>query len=542
MSEKLNDSKDKEPIKISSIDKTVIIKPKASVSRLAGLMSLGTLVSRVLGFVRDRLVVQFFDVHVADAFYAAYRLPNFFRVLLGEGALSVSFLPAYVELKEKNQGEKILAGTVWTFLSVLSATISALGVFYMADFLPCIVDVEQMSLIPGKYESTLFFSQIMFSYLFLVSQFAFFMSLLNSHDEFFFPGLAPAFYNLIVIVLIILRPEFFNFKGASLPIAVVMGGVGQALILFFKSYQLKIIPRPNFLFFKPDFLKVLKRAAPSLLGIGAIQFLGVINLGFASSLEAGSITYLYLADRLLELPQSILAISLGAALLPRLSAYWANQDQGAFKDQLLDTTETYYFLAIPSAIGLWFLAEPLVTLLFATKNLNQESLKITASIVQVYAFTLIINGTAKLMLQGFYAVKNTVYPALASGFVITIHYFLAPFLMSKYGLQGLVISTTISSTLALVITFIMFQFIVTRMSLIRFLKPLPPILILNISTVIICFCTMYFWNSEDRLLIKNIYLMIGVFISAGVYFLLAFIFHFEQTKVIGQILKKIKKR
>lgn len=516
-------------------------KPKASVSKLASLMSLGTLVSRVLGFIRDRLVVQFFDVQVADAFYAAYRLPNFFRVLLGEGALSVSFLPAYVELKEKNLGEKQLAGTVWTFLSLLSATISALGVFYMVDFLPYIIDVEQISTVPMKYESTLLFSQIMFSYLFLVSQFAFFMSLLNSHDEFFFPGLAPAFYNLIVIIVIILRPEFIDFEGISLPIAVILGGVGQALILIFKSYQLKIIPRPNFLFLDSNFLKVIKRALPSIMGIGAIQFLGVLNLGFASSLDAGSITYLYLADRLLELPQSILAISLGAALLPRLTSFWAKEDHSAFKDQLLETTETYYFLAIPSAIGLWFLAEPLVTLLFATKHLNQQSLQITASIVQVYAFTLLINGTSKLMLQGFYAVKNTLYPALASCLIILIHFFLAPYLMGEFGLRGLVLSTVISSTIALIITFVAFQFYVTKISVLRLFKPIPALVLLNISTVCVCIITQYVWTLENNLLIKNIYLLVGVSASVCVYFFLAYINHFEQTKIINTIIKRIKR-
>ncbi len=538
MSNKASD-KD-ENSKTSSLNSN-LSKSKASVSKLAGLMSLGTLISRVLGFIRDRLVVQFFDVQVADAFYAAYRLPNFFRVLLGEGALSVSFLPAYIELKEKNQGEKQLAGTVWTFLSLLSATISALGVFYMVDFLPYIIDVEKISLVPMKYESTLLFSQIMFSYLFLVSQFAFFMSLLNSHDEFFFPGLAPAFYNLIVIIVIITRPEFYDFEGISLPIAVIFGGVGQALILIFKSYRLKIIPKPNFLFFDPNFLKVIKRAVPSIMGIGAIQFLGVLNLGFASSLEAGSITYLYLADRLLELPQSILAISLGAALLPRLTSYWAKDDQTSFRDQILETTETYYFLAIPSAIGLWFLAEPLVTLLFATKNLNQQSLQITASIVQVYAFTLLINGTSKLMLQGFYAVKNTLYPALASCLIILIHFFLAPYLMGEYGLQGLVLSTVISSTIALIITFVAFQFYVTKLSLLRLFRPIPALVLLNISTVIICIATQYFWSSETSLLIKNMYLLIGVLASVIVYFFLAYINHFEQTKVINSIIKRIKK-
>ncbi len=516
---------------------------KQSVTKAAGLMSIGTLLSRILGFIRDRLIVQLFDVQVADSFYAAFRLPNFFRILLGEGALSVAFLPAYVDLKQKNPGqERLLSGTVWTFMSVLSATVSGLAVFYMVNFLPYIVDVEQISQIPNKYETTLLFSQIMFSYLFLVSQFAFFMSILNSHGEFFFPGLAPAVFNFLVIAIILVNPNFNGIPGEALPVAVMIGGIGQALLVFFKAYHLQIIPKPNFLFFEPQFIKVLKRAAPSLVGIGAIQFLGVLNLGFASSLEAGSITYLYLADRLLELPQSLLAISLGAALLPSLTAKWAEDNTTGFLDQIYETISMYYFLAIPSAIGLWFLAEPMVTLLFATKNLTTDSLQLTASLVQVYAFTLLIGGTSKLLLQGFYAVKNTMYPAIVSCLIIGIHYVLAPKLMFTFGLMGLVISTTLASFCALIFTIISFQILVARMSFASFLKPLPSLILLNLSTALICFITSRVWSQEANLWVKNIYLVLGITLSVGLYFILAVAFKFEQAKIFSKILAKLGKK
>jgi putative peptidoglycan lipid II flippase len=515
------------------------LKIKQSVTKAAGLMSLGTLVSRILGFFRDRLIVQFFDVQVADAFYAAFRLPNFFRILLGEGALSVSFLPAYIDLQRRNdKSEEILAGTVWMFLSVMSATISAFAVLYMTELLPYIVDVDQFLLVPNKYEMTLLFSKIMFSYLFLVSQFAFFMSILNSHDEFFYPGLAPAVFNFLVILVMIVQPNFLGVVGDSLPLSVMVGGVGQALLVIFKSYQLKIIPKPNFLFFKPEFLKVLRRAAPSMIGIGAIQFLGVLNLGFASSLDPGSITFLYLADRLLELPQSILAISLGAALLPRLTSHWSHDDKEGFLNQIYETTTMYYFLAIPSAIGLVMLAEPMVTLLFATKNLTAENIKTTASLVQIYSIMLIVGGTSRLILQGFYAVKNTFYPAIGSCLIIGIHYFLAPELMKIWGLMGLVISTTSSSLMALLLTFICFQILVTPMNLMQFFKPIPGLILLNLPTALISFFTLMIWQHETHLSLKNIYLSVGILLSVVSYFFFAKVFKFEQVNVFLKIFRR----
>ncbi len=517
-------------------------RSKSSVTKLAGLMSVGTLISRILGFVRDRLIVQFFDVQMADSFYAAFRLPNFFRILLGEGALSVSFLPAYIDLKYRADGsDKLLAGTVWTFLTILSATLSVLAIYFMSDLMPMIVDAQNLQQIPGKYETTLLFSKIMFSYLFLVSQFAFFMSLLNSHDEFFIPGLAPAAFNLIVILVILIQPNILGVAGEALPFAIIFGGIGQALLVFFKAFQIKIIPKPNFFFLSPKFLQVLRRAAPSMIGIGAIQFLGVLNLGFASSLDPGSITYLYLADRLLELPQSILAISLGAALLPALTSLWAEDDNQSFLSQIYETTSMYYFLAIPSAIGLAVLAEPMVTLLFSTKNLTHEGLKVTSTLVQVYSIMLLVAGTSRLLLQGFYAVKNTVYPAVGSCLIIAVHYFLAPELMAIFGLMGLVISTTASSLLALFLTFISFQFLVTPMSLTQFFRPLPSLLLLNLLTLLISYGTLIVWQSEKSYLLRNILLIFGISISVAVYFIAARIFKFDQVKVFFRIFKRLKK-
>lgn len=512
-----------------------------SVSSLALLMSLGTFLSRILGFVRDRLIVQFYDVQVADAFYAAFRLPNFLRILLGEGALSVAFLPAYVDLKRDPEAARKLAGTVWGFLTLLSATISVLGVFYMQDLLPYLVDAENFLKTPNKYENTLLFSQIMFGYLFLVSQFAFFMSMLNSHDEFFYPGLAPALFNLLVILVIVFKISPYGVEGDSLPLAIMVGGLGQAILVYIKCVKLKILPRINFFFLSPEFTKVLKRAAPSLIGLGAVQFLGVMNLGYASSLDAGSITYIYLADRLLELPQSILAISLGAALLPRLTAYWSEDNKTGFLNQMFETTQMYYFLAIPSAVGLVVLAKPLVALLFATKNISAEGLEITSKIVQLYSITLLVGGTSRLVMQGFYAVKNTAYPALGSCLIILIHYFLAPLFMSQMGLLGLIVSSTLSAFISLVLTFITFQFLVTKMNLGQFFSPLPKIIILNTVTFLVSYLTYYFWVFyQDHFLFKNLILIFGISMSVLLYFLVAWYFNFTQVLFLNRIKNRFK--
>ncbi len=497
---------------------------KQSVTRMAGLMSMGTLLSRILGFVRDRLMVQLFDSSMTDIFVAAFRLPNFFRILLGEGALSVAFLPAYVELKKKQNKEGELAGTMASFLFILSFVVSVLGIIFMPQFLEWFLSSVNFPVGTERFETTLFFARIMFFYLFLVSQFAFFMSLLNANEEFWFPGVAPAMFNVGVILTILFGFDVGGVKGSVLAVAVIMGGLLQFATVFFKAYQMRIVPRPNFLFLSPNFLKVLLRTAPSMVGIGAVQFIGMINVRFASSLNQSDLTFLYLADRLLELPQSILAISLGAALLSRLSALWAEDDLSGFKNQLYETASIYYFLAIPAAIGLFTLSEALVAFLFKTGQNTFADMQIIGSLVQVYAVLLLISGTSKLLLPGFYAVKNTLFPALGSCLTIVIHIFLAPYLMSYLGIQGLVLSTTISSLVALVFVFVMFRIIVTDISPLQMFKSFPMLALLNIPTFVLCWYGFELWKTTERLASKNLILVATIFTVVVVYFAVGFLF------------------
>lgn len=501
-------------------------------------MSMGTLTSRVLGFIRDRLVVQFFEGATTDIFYAAFRLPNFFRILLGEGALAVSFVPAYVELKQKKAGDQLLSGTVFAFLALLSLTASVLGIVFMPQLLELFLSSNNFAVGSERFSDTLFLARIMFFYLFLVSQFAFFMSLLNAHDEFWIPGVAPAAFNLGLILTLLFGQDIVNVKGSVLAIGVIVGGVLQFSLVFFKAFKMRIVPRPHFLFTHPQFLAVLRRTAPSLIGIGAIQFIGVINVSLASSLNPADITFLYLADRLLELPQSILAVSLGAALLPRLSSLWAEKKPESFKNQIYETASTYYFLAIPAALGLFILAEPLVTLLFKTGKNSYEDMATIGSLVQVYAVLLLVTGTSRMLLPGFYAVKNTFYPALSSCLTIVVHLCLAPFLMQQIGLKGLVVSTTLSSVVALLFTFTMFRIKVSKINPLQLFKSIPTLLLLNIPSAILCFVGFGLWQGQNHLIYKNLSLIATVVTVVVVYFALGFLFKVSYAKSFFKSLKR----
>lgn len=208
-------------------------------------MSIGTMGSRLLGLARDMLLLAFFSRTVTDAFVVAFRLPNLFRRLLGEGSLSVSFIPVFVEVKTKHGEESAqnLASSIMTLLLITTSILSILGVIWMEPLLTSLVGGEGFLKVPGKLEQTIFLARIMFSYLFLVTVYAYFMAILNALKYFLIPALAPALFNFILIVFILLPQSGSQVPGEMLSWGVIAGGVFQALLVAYKLYQLKYLPR-----------------------------------------------------------------------------------------------------------------------------------------------------------------------------------------------------------------------------------------------------------------------------------------------------------
>lgn len=414
-------------------------------------MSLGTLSSRVLGLVRDALLGSLFGRTVTDAFVVAFRLPNFFRRLLGEGSLNVSFVPVFVEQLQGEGDEELrkkramrLTHSIFTLLTLVSSTLSVLGILFMEPLMELLVGTEEFAGIPGKLELTILFARIMFVYLYLVTSYAFLMSVANSLRAFFIPALAPAFFNLCVIIAAILPESSSEYSGLNLAFGVVVGGAVQFFMVAYQLFKLGALPRLTLQIRVPGLSLVLKNMIPGLLGLGILQVISLLNIYFAGLLPEGSHTYLYYGDRLLELPQSLLAISLGTALLPTLSELLAVGQ----KPQMLLTAAKYMrfllFLALPSALGLFVLARPIVEVLFGRGEFDAQDIAATASVIQVYSLLLVASSFTKVIVPSFYALKDTKTPALVSLIVVVVHVLLAPVLISEMGLLGLVWSTTVS--------------------------------------------------------------------------------------------------
>ncbi|MEI7974106.1 MAG: murein biosynthesis integral membrane protein MurJ, partial [Bdellovibrio sp.] len=394
-------------------------------------MSAGTFASRLLGVVREMALFALFPVSITDAWSTAWRLPNLFRRLLGEGSLSVSFLPVYVRTRvEDPTGLKSreLLDAFWTLLLLVLAVLTCLGTIFVPQVLELLLQ-DQFQANTDKMQLTIIFGRIMFSFIFLVSVYAFWMAVLNALGHFAWAAMAPMFFNLAMIVSTLLPQDLLAVPGKTLAWGVLAGGILQAGVLIPQLLKKGVFPRLSLHFRQPEIWRVLKSMGPGLLGMGLLQFATLLNLYFASALAEGSVSYIYLADRLLELPLSLVSVSLGTALLPTLSKFWAQKRLSDFSHTLRKTLFLNWFLALPAALGLLILSEPIIEVLFRWGKFGAASAQATSHVLQIYSLTLLASSSVRVFVPAFYTVHNTCWPALLSGFSIAVHSLFAPWWM-----------------------------------------------------------------------------------------------------------------
>ncbi|MEY4617744.1 MAG: hypothetical protein RJB66_2704 [Pseudomonadota bacterium] len=414
-------------------------------------MALGTLSSRVLGLVRDMAFAALFPRAVTDAWTAAFRLPNLFRRLLGEGSLSISFIPVFVEAKlgddqsHTHQASNLVNG-FYTCLLLVLTLLTAGGIIAAEAVLKGLLDPAYVAN-TEQFLLTVRMARIMFGFIFLMSHFAYFMGILNALGEYSLPAMAPVFFNVAMIASTVVPADWFTSPGDGLAWGVLLGGVWQTGVLVPALIKKGYLPRPTLNWNVPGVMRVFKSMAPGLIGTGLLQITTLINLRFASRLGEGSISYIYWADRLLELPLSLVAVSLGTALLPTLSKMWSE----GHRSKLLETSQHYLrlnlFVCLPAAAGLYFLSEPIVEVLFRRGRFSEADVQATAMVVSIYSFILIASSSVRVLVPIYYAMKNTWWPATVGAICLGVHIVVAPFLMDRWGLGGLVSSSFVSASL-----------------------------------------------------------------------------------------------
>jgi putative peptidoglycan lipid II flippase len=292
-----------------------------------------------------------------------------------------------------------------------------------------------------KWELTLRLGRIMFGFTFFVTMYAFYMGLLNALGSFGLPAMAPALLNISMLVFTFVPPEWFPGHGDGLAWGVFIGGVLQASLLALVLRSRNFLPRLQRPRWNNEVAEVFKRFLPGVLGLGLLQLSTLVNLYFASGLPEGSISYIYWADRLLEFPLSLIGVSLGSALLPTLSSYAARGEHDLFRETAEESFLMNLFLSLPACLGLYFLAEPIVEVLFFHGRFTQHDLVQTAGVLKIYALSLLVVSCSRVLVPLYYARKHSRFPMILSVVCVLLHVLLAGIFIRQAGLQGLIFAS-----------------------------------------------------------------------------------------------------
>lgn len=506
-------------------------------------MAFGTMTSRILGQLRESLLAYYFDKRVTDAWAAAFRIPNLFRRLLGEGSLSVSFIPVFVDAYHDDRGRaQNLVNSVYTFLLLILGCLTTMGILYPNPLLHLVLDSSYIADVE-KFEMTLRMAKIMFGFVFFISSFAFVMGVLNALGQYTWPAIAPTFWNISMIISTILPDGYFQVHGDQLAWGVLVGGVLQAAVLVPSLIKSGYFPKPSFNFKNPDFLKVIRNMTPGLMGMGLLQFTTIVNLRFSSSLAEGTISYINYVDRLVELPLSLISVSLGTALLPALSGLLTRNEKRKFSQMTRHYLELNMMMTMAAAAGLYVLAYPIVNLLFGRGRFSPESVLMTSEILKTYCWIMIFSSGVRVLTPAYYAVKNTWFPAMISAVCLATHIVVAPILIAKYEVFGLMSSTILSATLNLFLLLLFYKKFVFEFEYWNFFKNILIYALLSVAVGLVAHLYFVLENYFPKgSLFVTINLGLSIFSSLVVFTILGYIFDLSAVKeVILKVLRKIKK-
>ena len=370
-----------------------------------------TLLSRILGYVRDVLIARAFGAGLAtDAFFVAFRIPNLLRRLFAEGAFSQAFVPILAEVRNREGPEetRALVDSVSTALFLALVVTAALGMALAP--LVIYVSAPGFAAEPGKFELTVAMLRITFPYIVFISLVALAAGVLNTWSRFAVPAFTPVLLNVSFIVGAAFFADRFEPPVLVLAWAVFAGGLLQLAWQVPFLARIGMLPRWRLNLKHPGVRRVLKLMAPAVFGVSVSQISLLINTIFASFLVTGSVSWLYYADRLMEFPAGVLGAALGTILLPSLSKHHASGSTAEYSRLLDWGLRVTLLLALPAAAALAVLAMPLIATLFHYGRFSAEDAWMTREALVAYSLGLVGMILVKILAPGFYAMQNVVTP------------------------------------------------------------------------------------------------------------------------------------
>jgi len=417
--------------------------------RSTSIISVGTLASRVLGFVRDVILAKFFGTGFqADAFFVAFKIPNLFRDFVGEGAANSAVVPVFSEyLVQKERRE------FWRFVSVILALalmclilLTSLGILLS----PYIVRLMAPGFMahPGKLAMTVQLTRIMFPYLILIGLTAYSMALLYSFRLFTVPAFSPCLLNIAMIISALVSSRFLKEPVYGLAIGVLTGGFLQLLVQLGPMLKLGVKIYNPLPLNHPAAVRVGRLLLPRLVGAGVYQlniFIDTFCASLSSIVGAGGISAIYYANRIIQFPMGVFGVALASATLPTLSGLAAQNNLSQLKKTLVFTLESIFFVMIPFSVMLMLLAHPIIRILFERGEFTAYSTTISSWALLFYSIGLFSFGGTKILVTAFYALQDTKTPVKIAVVCLVINTVLNFGLMIPLKVGGIALASSVAA-------------------------------------------------------------------------------------------------
>jgi putative peptidoglycan lipid II flippase len=514
---------------------------KGKIAKAAGLMSIATFISRILGYVKDMILARFFGATgIADTFFVAFRIPNLLRELFAEGSMSSAFIPVLTEFQTKRGKDeaKRLVRITFTFILILVGLICLAGII----FSPAIVTVIAPGFtdMPGKFSLTVLLTRIMFPFLLFISLASIVMGALNTKRIFFIPSLAPVMLNVTIIIMVLAVAKRWEHPVLAVAVGVALGGLIQfafQLPSFFKNgYSLK----PEF-YFKHEGLKQMSiLILPATMGMAVAQINIFISTILASYLSEGSITYLYYSMRLIQFPIGIFGVAMGMAVLPTLSEHAVKGEFDKLRDDFSFALRLLFFITVPAMAGLIALREPIVNILFQRGKFDYAATIGTSQALLWYSIGIWSIVGVRVITASFYSMKDTKTPVKIAIIVLLTNLFFSIFLMRLLQHSGLALANSLASWLNFML---LFFFLKRKLVLIdgkrivsSFMKTITASFIMGIIGWLLIHGAL--WRISGNTFNKVLYLGGTISVCVGTYLFLSYLLKSEEFFYLKEMLRQ----
>ena len=445
----------------------------SSLARSAGLISIATMASRLLGVAREIVLARVFGASAdasMDAFNVAFRVPNLVRDLFAEGAMTAAFVPTFTRTLNTDGRDAAwrLGNLVINALLIVTTILVVLGIVFAEPITKLIAATDLASplmrmlgfsvtpapatgfaAVEGKLALTVQLTQIMMPFLTTIAVAVAMMGMLNSLHRFFVPALSPAMFNVATIIcayaLVPYMPSIGLPPIAGIAIAAVLGGIGQIVVQWPSLRREGFRYRPVLDFADPGLREILRLMGPGTLGLAAVQINVVVNTSLAATQEQGAVSWLQYAFRLMYLPIGLFGVSIATAALPDLSKQAAEADKAAMRSTISSGLRMMLMLNVPATIGLMVLAEPIVAFLLEHGKFTSHDTAATAAALMFYAPGLLGYSAVKIASPSFYALRDSRTPVIISMASVALNLVLNLVLVRVMGYRGLALGTAIAA-------------------------------------------------------------------------------------------------